>query len=53
MSYPLRRRAATPEVVKDVFQVVGKLVPSEKLGAHLHLHPMEGMDKKAARKEAA
>ena len=37
--------AATPEVVKDVFQVVGKLVPSEKLGAHLHLHPMEGMDK--------
>lgn len=37
--------AATPDLVRDVFKVAGELVPGGKLGAHLHLHPMDGMDK--------
>ena len=31
--------------MRDVFKVAGELVPEGKLGAHLHLHPMDGMDK--------
>ena len=43
--------AATPELVRAVFDVASNLVSTEKLGAHLHLHPMEGIDKiKAAHK---
>ena len=37
--------AATPELVRAVFDVTSNLVSTEKLGAHLHLHPMEGVDK--------
>ena len=37
--------AATPASVKAVFDVAGRLVPTESLGAHLHLHPLEGLDK--------
>ena len=37
--------AATPELVREVFDVAGKMVSTDKLGAHLHLHPLEGVDK--------
>ena len=37
--------AATPKLVEDVFCSATQAVAPEKLGAHLHLHPLEGLEK--------
>jgi hydroxymethylglutaryl-CoA lyase len=37
--------AATPDVVERVFQVASLEVGQEVLGAHLHVHPLEGLEK--------
>lgn len=37
--------AATPDVVERVFRVASHEVGQEVLGAHLHVHPLEGLEK--------
>ena len=37
--------AATPRTVKKVFALLSEFVPLNKIGAHLHLHPMDGIEK--------
>jgi hydroxymethylglutaryl-CoA lyase len=37
--------AATPDLVERVFDVATAELGPERLGAHLHLHPLEGMEK--------
>lgn len=37
--------AATPALVERVFKVATSVCPPEQLGAHLHIHPMEGIEK--------
>ena len=37
--------AATPEVVERVFGLAAQELGSDAIGAHLHLHPLEGLEK--------
>ena len=37
--------AATPEVVERVFELAAQELGSDAIGAHLHLHPLEGLEK--------
>ena len=45
--------AATPDLVERVFRSAVAEVGSEVLGAHLHIHPLEGMEKSKQRTEVA
>lgn len=37
--------SASPAGVEEVFRRVTTTIPCEKVGAHLHLHPMDGLNK--------